>query len=425
MLLVHTQKVTPRLDYAFKHICTRILGIKVEFTSVIENFIQHQGLKLSYGKQPIGNEFFIQANGLLWEQGFEDVEITISEWEESICFFSVGERSDLPFDIFSAAFYLLSRYEEYLPHVKDELGRFPAKESLAYKKGFLQQPVVDQWAYKFSDILFGKFPEEQRKARKLTTHHLIDASRPFRFAQRGPLRNTAGYFRDLAKFKLKRVIERSRVLLKLRKDPYNTFTWIINNLKNSEVRYTMFFLIGEAYTFRESLNTKREKFRMLVKYVADYAEVGLTLSFHSLDNFSELKNEKRQMEELTHRQLKSTIIDKSLLALPHNYRNLIELEVERDFSMFYEHSLGFRGSTCTPFLFYDLDFEVKTPLVIHPVIGRTDVLEAEKSSEIERVMNTIKENVNKVNGTFSLLYSNKDFVSNKSNRVWRHLFSEN
>ena len=34
--------------------------------------------------------------------------------------------------------------------------------------------------------------------------------------------------------------------------------------------------------------------------------------------------------------------------------------------MGYPDTIGFRASTCTPFLFYDLDFEVQTPLMIHP-----------------------------------------------------------
>lgn len=136
MLLIYTQKVTPRIDYIFKHLCTRILGLKVEFTATIEVFISHQGPKLSYGKQPLGNELFIQSHGLLTVQGFEDVEIVVKPWKQSIGFFPTSEKSALPFDIFAASFYLLSRYEEYLPHVKDPLGRFPASESLAYREGF-------------------------------------------------------------------------------------------------------------------------------------------------------------------------------------------------------------------------------------------------------------------------------------------------
>lgn len=60
MLLVYTHKITPRLKYVFKHICTNILGIDVKFTTVIEEFIAHDNLKMSYTRQQLSNEFFIK-----------------------------------------------------------------------------------------------------------------------------------------------------------------------------------------------------------------------------------------------------------------------------------------------------------------------------------------------------------------------------
>lgn len=147
MLLIYTPKITGRLKFVFKQICTRILGIPIDFTSVIEVFIAHSGPKMSYGAQPLGSEFFVKSNGLLFEQGLSDVEISVQKWDNTKCFFYVGEKSSLPFDIFSAAFLLLSRYEEYLPHVKDEYGRFTKEHSIAYQHKFLHQPVVDLWAY--------------------------------------------------------------------------------------------------------------------------------------------------------------------------------------------------------------------------------------------------------------------------------------
>ena len=33
--------------------------------------------------------------------------------------------------------------------------------------------------------------------------------------------------------------------------------------------------------------------------------------------------------------------------------------------MGYINHVGFRAGTCTPFLFYDLDFEIQTPLLIY------------------------------------------------------------
>lgn len=423
MLLIHTQKITPRLDFAFKHICARILGVKVQFTSVIEVFISHQGPKLSYGKQPMGNELFIQSQGLLTQRGIEAITITIQPWKGTVGFFEVGEKSALSFDIFSATFYLLSRYEEYLPHLKDHLGRFPAGESLAFQEKFLQQPVVDIWAFRFKEVLLEHFPNMQFSNRSFERHHMVEATQPFAYTQRGFLRNFIGYFRDLANLRMRSFFLRGRVLLKLRKDPFNTFSWIMNTAKKTDTKISVFFQLGDGFSFLEGINSKRKKYRMLVKYVGDYTEVGLIFSFHSLPEYELLKVEKNQMDELTHRKLRSSMNDRFLVGLPHCYRNLLELEVEKDVTMVYENHLGFRAGTCTPFLFYDLDYEIKTPLIIHPLAGTTSAFRSHTKAEMESEIYRLLDSVKSVNGTFSLLFSNRDFTAKQV--FWRRLFSEN
>jgi len=141
MLLVYTHKITPRVKYVFKHICTRVLGIEVSFTTKIENFIAHDNLKMSYTKQQLGNEFFVKSHDILFEQGLSDIDINILDWGYTKCFFYNGDQGAIAFDVFSASFYLLSRYEEYLPHVKDEYGRFSVKKSLAFKNVVYQTTI--------------------------------------------------------------------------------------------------------------------------------------------------------------------------------------------------------------------------------------------------------------------------------------------
>lgn len=424
MLLIHTQKLTPRISYVFKHICTRILGVEIKFTSAIEEFISHSGPKLSYGKQPMGNELFLQSDGLLTQQGFEAFDISVKAWEETKCFFSVSAKSALPFDIFSASFYLLTRYEEYLPHVKDAVGRFPASESLAFKEDFLREPVIDVWAYKFKRILLASFPNLVVIEKKMTVHTLVEARRPFEFKQLGFLRSLTGYAIDLWRFKIRRCAQRAQVMLGFRKDPFNTFNWIINSSRNASSRLSIFFLLGDDVDFMESLNTKRTKFKMLVKYVADYREVGLIFSFAALKDDELLKLEKKRMEEITNRTLLSSMNAQFLISLPDVYRNLVELEVEKDFTMVYENEVGFRAGTCTPFLFYDLDSEIKTPLIVSPLAMTTNALENKYDSEINKTFNAVFHSVKEVNGTFSMLFSNTNFSASEKNRIWRTIFSE-
>ena len=424
MLLIYSLKTTQRITYIFKHICFRILGIEVNFTNVIEDFIAYSGPKLSYGKKELGNELFIQSTELLMQDGFESIDITVKDWGETKCFFAVGKNSSLPFDIFAASFYLLSRYEEYLPQVKDEKGRFLASESIAFKAEFLQDPVVDIWAYKFKDLVLQTFPDIKYCARKPCVHTIINASQPLLYKNKGLLRTLIGFLNDLFSFNLKSIFDRSTVLFGFRKDPFNTFNWIINSVKKSKSSLTVFFLLGASKIFEESLNSQKESFKLLIKNVSDYQEIGLIFSDEALNSSAVLNEEKEKIEAITNRTLRRSMNNEYLVSLPHNYRNLIELEIATDFTMVYENVIGFRASTCSSFLFYDLDYEIVTPLKIHPISltakGLNKIPTSKKTETIQKMMESVK----KVNGTFSMIFDNYNFMDSKKNTVLKTIFSE-
>ena len=79
MLLVYSHRITPRIRYIFKHILTRTLLIPVSFTSKVEDFVAHNGLKLSYTKTALGNEFFIKSNDSV--DLVQKAEHSISTWQ--------------------------------------------------------------------------------------------------------------------------------------------------------------------------------------------------------------------------------------------------------------------------------------------------------------------------------------------------------
>jgi len=424
MILIYIKKNTHRINYVFKHIFLRILGVEIGFTVSIEEFISHDGPKLSYGKNPLGNELFFQCHGILDQQGIESVDIVVKPWEETKCFFSVGEKSSLPFDIFAASFYLLSRYEEYLPHLKDANNRYPASESLGVKEQFINKPVIDIWAYKLKDILIANFPSLRLPGRTMTIHNLIIAHEPFAYKYKGFLRSIAGYISDLIQFKFKKLFVRTKVVLALRPDPNQTFNWIIDAIKDSTSTLTVFFMLGESMKFREGINSQRKYFRRWIKIVADYTEVGLIFSKDAQSLYSVLKKEKNQMENITNRILKSSINDQFNIELPDIYRDLVELEVDRDFTMVYHDTVGFRSGTCTPFLFYDLDYEILTPLVIHSNVISTSSLYDRNPKEISSIVDEHYSSVKEVNGTFSMIFSNKDFSDEPENEIWKKIFHD-
>jgi len=425
MLLVYTPKITPRITYIFKHICTRIIGLQVDFTSKIENFVAHNGPKLSYGKQALGNEFFIKSSELLFQQGLADIEINVKPWEETKCFFSTSDTSGLPFDIFAASFFMLSRYEEYQPHVKDVFGRFSSSESLAFKEGFLNQPVVNIWAQKFLTELKLRFPDIDRISSSFTTHNLILVSEAYKYKNKGLLRSVFGFFNDFFRFRFRSVFKRIKVVVFLKKDPYNTFDLIINACKNNKTKLTVFFKLGNFSQLDLNISHLKNSHRSLIKSVADYAQVGLQISNGALKDFIQLKKEKKRLEEIIHRPLLETFNSHCILQLPEILHDLVDIEVANNYTMGYCDTIGFRAGTCTPFFFYDLDFEIQTPLKIHSFSICKDGLSEFENDVILQKVSEIKDEIKKVNGTLLTVFNNEDFSVLEKNNIWRMLLKNN
>lgn len=425
MLLVYTHKISPRLKYVFKHICTRILGIEVGFTSEIQTFIVHEGMKMSYTKQPLSNEFFIKSHEILFDQGLNDIELNIQNWDQTKCFFFNGEKSAIPFDIFSASFYLLSRYEEYLPHVKDEFGRFTATDSLAYKEKFLQQPVIDIWAYKFKEALHKQFPEFQFPIKTYKIKPIIDVPAAYNYKLKGILRTFGGILKDIFSFKFKSLYSRLLVILGFLHDPFDTFKYIINRQKHTSFKFMFFFLIGDYSTYDKGINPNKKKFVSLIKYVADYSAVGLKASYLALEDLDILKKEKLRMEHILNTSLKASRQSFSKINLPESYRNLIELEILEDYTMGYVDYVGFRAGTCTPFLFYDLDYEVQTPLKINSYhLMDNALLKYQSLLDKKKFLNEIINEIKQVNGEFVPVFHNYTFSDDEKWKGFKELFND-
>ena len=425
MILVYTHKITPRIRYIFKHIFTRILLSPVGFTSKIEEFVAHNGPKLSYTKVPLGKEFFIRSNELLFEQGVNDLEINISKWDETPCFFKTGQNSSIPFDIFAASFYLISRYEEYLPHVRDVHERFTAEQSLAYKFRFLEKPVVDIWALKLKDILKERFPEYHFPEREFSYISTIDVDNAYAYKYKSFVRTSGGFISDFFKLHLKSFWDRLLVLLRVRKDPYNTFEHILALSNTYKVKVIFFFLIADYTTFDTNVSATKRQFRLLIKHIADYASIGLHPSYYTMKNSVMLKKEKERLESITN--IPTTISRQHFLrfSLPETYQNLIDLEINEDYSMGYASHVGFRAGTSIPFYFFDLDFEIQTPLKVYPfaLMDTTlnDYMGLTPKQSLGRTKDLLNE-VLKVKGTFITLFHNESVSGYLRRNGWQKVY---
>ncbi|MDO4757620.1 MAG: hypothetical protein Q4A54_14835, partial [Parabacteroides sp.] len=83
-------------------------------------------------------------------------------------------------DIIASTYFLITRYEETLKReIRDTHGRFPGKESLPYKAGFIHRPLVEEYGKLLRKWLrqaqVKGITEPKQQIKKIWLTHDIDA----------------------------------------------------------------------------------------------------------------------------------------------------------------------------------------------------------------------------------------------------------
>src|SRR5688500_8183638 len=156
-MLLYCKTISPRLSYITEFIGNEISADGIRLTSDLNQFREFNGERINYGEAPVtGNECWIIPHPLLFENTIAPQVTDCYIQDGYKAFFKTG--GDTGFDLFAAAFYLLGRYEEYLPHKKDPYGRYDPQTSLAGKEAFLHKPQINIWLEDFKKKLKQKFP---------------------------------------------------------------------------------------------------------------------------------------------------------------------------------------------------------------------------------------------------------------------------
>lgn len=428
MLLIYTHKITKRVKFTFKLIFGQILGLEFDLTSNADKYIAYGGPKFTYSNSRFGKELFFQSSDLLFQTGVEGQELSVFSFEKNKAFFPVySNQSALPFDAFAASFFLVSRYEEYLPYMRDRFGRFDAPQSVASKHEFLRKPLVNIWAYKIRDILKVSFPELIFGIRKFNFVSTIDIDSAYAYKYKGSVRTLGGIFSALLKLDFSKIAERLLVIAGFQKDPFDTYAFQLQLLKTYKFTPIYFILLGDYGAFDKNIPVNNRHFHTLIKSLGDYAEVGIHPSFGSNDSFDKLKTEIERLSKILNREITKSRQHFLKLTFPTTYRNLINLDITDDYTMGYAAEPGFRAGICDPFYFYDLDLETETNLLIHPFQYMEGTLKDYMHKTREQSLEIIKmlvDEVKAVDGTFVSLWHNESLSNTNNWKGWHELYVE-
>ncbi|MDB4061763.1 polysaccharide deacetylase family protein [Vicingaceae bacterium] len=426
MLLVYVPKITPRNRYVFKTIFKNYLAVEYTLTSDAAIFAEHKRAKFSYLTRPLGEELHFTADGLLEQSGISEKALQSKLIQDTPTIFPVRNET-LEFDVFAATFYMLSRYEEYLPHMRDQYDRFTAKDSLAAKAGFLKLAVVDRWVLLLKKVLQEKFPESAFPKRKFKYLPTIDIDNAYAYKHKGLLRTIGSIGKSLLKLDFSRFATQLKVIFGKKSDPFDTYDYQLALQKKYSLKAIYFILIGDYGLNDKNLPYQNRYFKSLIKSLSDYADIGIHPSFGSNKDRSKLLTEINRLKDIIKTDVKRSRQHFLKLSLPETYRNLLETDIEEDYTMGFASELGFRAGTCTPYPFYDLDGEVECKLTVFPFQVMEATLKYYLNLEPDVAITESKKIIDEiklVEGTFVSLWHNESLSEEEEWEGWRKVYEE-
>ena len=418
MFLIYISQNSPRLSYVLNFIFNEMYGFDFKTTKDKDYFKSFSGCKLNYSKEIIGDEFFIKSNDFINDLSIKKVSLNISSRDGFEIFFQ--NNSDLNFDLFSAIFYLLSRYEEYLPAKKDKYGRFSAQESLAFKNNFLNKPLINIWLHHFKVKLKSKYPDIKFKKHNFSYISTIDIDQAYAYKHQHLYRNIISFLKILLNCDIKKIKLMLNVILKKEKNPFDTFEkqFKINNFFNVKPFY--FILLSDYGLYDKNNHYKNRKFQKLIQNLNSKYTLGLHPSYQSNRNYRKINVELNRLSSIINQSVNISKQHYLKISFPSTYRELMKLGIEKDFSLGYASLPGFRASICHPFKFYDLENEKETGFVIYPFQIMDTTFKHYNQSNFTHEAKKYIDLVKKYNGIFISIFHNDSFYLNE----WSNNYEE-
>jgi len=180
--------------------------------------------KINYSDKSIENSLQIKPHTILFDHGIRDYHLEVKNSERFYKVFFKNNLSEIPFDFFGASFWLLTRYEEYLPFKADNYNRFNYRSSLAYQYDFIQVPLVNIWLNEVKNVLLSHFPSLEFNTRSYTYLSTVDIDNAFKYKYKGFVRTLAGIISDR---NFKKLVERFSIIMSKKTDPFDCYNFLI------------------------------------------------------------------------------------------------------------------------------------------------------------------------------------------------------
>ena len=364
-MLVDT--ITPRLQYMAAWLGQRLQGKPLPLVTTVAALPLQEPV-INYSTQQLTQiQYQIQPAELLYETGIADKAVPQGRWQSQAIIFPTT-AGDHPFDVLAAAFYCITRYEEYLPKYEpDEYGRYCHTNSLLFQLGWLKRPIVDEWILQLITALEARFPGWQPVPTKASTLLSFDVDLAWSYLHKGFWRNVGGAVKSLLSNDRAALQERLAVLQHKAPDPFDVFAAIQQQHTAAHIPAQYFFLLAQIQKgYDKNISPNSKALQALMRHTATHSVVGLHASWAASLQASVLQQEQNILQRILQQPNQSNRMHYINFRLPQTFRQLLQVGIRQEYSMGYGTINGFRAGTSVPYYWYDLDNECSTELEIHP-----------------------------------------------------------
>lgn len=347
-----------------------------------------------------------------------------------------GSRIIIYADVIASAYFLLTRYEEFVrKEDRDQYGRFPFKESLAYRAGFAEIPVVEEYSTLLISLLQKiniSIPASKRNFSVLLTHDIDDIRK---YKSRFHFIRT--FFSVLkGRQPPMNFLKAMQVCLGWRKDPYDTFDEMIeidsrlyNDTAAPAASPIFFFISGGKGEIDKRYDIRS---RAVSEAIGKIKQAGFQIGLHASHEAGRhpelVAAEKAKLESVS---------GQPVVFNRYHYLSWLEIEdgehlqsagMEEDFTMGFPEICGFRLGVCHPVELFDPIKIRPMGMIEHPMIIMEAALKSEEycfkdiSERFEFCVKLMDE-TKKHQGELVINWHNNSFADESKN-IYLHLYKK-
>jgi len=345
------------------------------------------------------------------------------------------------YDVLGLTYWILSRQEEVGCTDLDEDGRFQATSSHAYKHGYLERPVVDEWMHILGQVIQRTWPGIELKHHSFSMKVSHDVDRPSRYG----FCNLPNLVHAMAGDAIKRGNIKSAALAPWvrmntrtqlhRADPANTFDWIMDASEQHGMQSAFYFICGHTHPNDADYQPDHPAIRHLMRRIHQRGhEIGLHPSYGTYQKPQLIRKEADRLRKVCAEEgIAQTEWGGRMHYLrwehPTTLRALADAGMTYDSTLSYANLPGFRCGTCFEYPAFDPVAQESLSLRIRPLIAmEVSVIDQEflglgASPEALSKFMVLKNSCRAVAGCFTLLWHNSRLQTNSEREAYRDVIA--